>query len=155
LAPRTVFLNKGSPKIMSRLVSSLLCAGLLGLTPALAAEAQAQEHDLTGDWEFTVQSPNGTGTRDVTFAQDGDVLLGTVASSQASGDFTGTVEGDQVTFAVNLVMNSGVFTVTYRATVTGEDEMEGTIDFGDYGQGTFTGRRSEPADPPPATPAAS
>lgn len=113
------------------------------MAPVLAQTGAAQELDLSGEWVFTVQSPNGTGTREVTFDQEGDNLSGTIASSQAAGEFTGVVEGDQITFTVILTMESGLFPVTYDATVTG-DEMEGTIDFGDYGQGTFTGRRSKP-----------
>jgi len=128
---------------MSRLVPSLLCAGLLCFAPALAQPAVAQEIDLTGEWEFTVQSPNGTGTRDVTIVQEGDALSGTIASAQASGDFTGELDGDQVTFSVILTMESGQFVITYDATVVGGD-LVGTIDFGDYGEGTFTGVRADP-----------
>ena len=128
---------------MSRLVTSLLCAGFLGLAPATVQPAAAQDLDLTGEWVFTVQSPNGSGIRQVTFFQDGDVLTGTIASSQAEGDLEGVLDGDQATFTVVITMDSGVFAITYDATVTG-DEMEGTVDFGDYGQGTFTGQRADP-----------
>jgi len=128
---------------MSRHISSLLFAGLLGLAPVLAQAGAAQEFDLSGDWVFTVQSPNGTGTREVTITQEGDVVTGTVSSSRAAGDFTGVVEGDQVTFTVLLTMDSGQFAVTYDAVIV-DDEMEGTVDFGDYGAGTFTGQRADP-----------
>jgi hypothetical protein len=127
---------------MPRFVASLLCAGLLLLSPALAQAGAAQELDVTGEWEFTVQSPNGAGTRQVTLVQQGDSISGSISSSRASGNFTGVLDGDQLSFTVILAMDSGPFAVTYQATVAG-DEMEGTIDFGDYGQGTFTGRRSK------------
>ncbi|MBT8402790.1 MAG: hypothetical protein KJP18_02960, partial [Gemmatimonadetes bacterium] len=52
----------------------------------------AQDVDLTGDWVLTVQSPNGTGTRDVTFVQEDGELTGTISSTRASGPLEGTVE---------------------------------------------------------------
>ncbi|MDH3732287.1 MAG: hypothetical protein OEU54_02090 [Gemmatimonadota bacterium] len=127
---------------MFRSLASLFCAGLLGLSPAVAGAGAAQELDLTGAWEFAVQSPNGAGTREVQLVQVGDSISGTISSSRATGDLDGVLEGDRLSFTVVLTMESGPFVVTYRATVTG-DEMVGTIDFGDYGSGTFTGLRSK------------
>jgi hypothetical protein len=119
---------------------------LLLLTTLLAVgaptDASAQAVDLTGAWLLTVESPNGTGTREVTFVQDGESLSGQISSSQATGLLVGTVDGDDVTFVATVEMTSGSFDITYRATVTG-DEMEGSVDFGSYGGGTFTGRRVE------------
>jgi hypothetical protein len=128
---------------MSRYLASLLCAALFCLSPAVATEGVSQEVDLTGEWELTVQSPNGSGTRTLTLVQVGDSLSGTVSSSRASGELEGVVEGDRLTFTALLVMQGGMFPVTYRATFT-DEEMEGTVDFGDYGSGTFTGRRVKP-----------
>ena len=58
----------------------------------------------------------------------------------------GTVNDDTVTFVAVVQMDSGPFEITYTATVTG-DEMEGTVDFGSYGSGTFTGRRAKSSPP--------
>jgi len=117
------------------LLGALLAAGSL-------AEVSAQAVDVTGAWLLTVESPNGTGEREVTFVQDGDNLSGQISSSQASGLLIGSVDGSDVTFVATVQMQTGSFDITYRATVTG-DEMEGTVDFGSYGGGTFTGRRVE------------
>ena len=51
------------------------------------------------------------------------------------------VEGDKVTFLAVVEMESGAFEIVYEATVA-DGEMKGTVDFGDYGTGTFTGRRA-------------
>jgi len=136
---------------MSKTIASSLCAGLVCLSAALAGPAVAQDAaeqaiDLSGEWELVVQSPNGTGTRTLTLVQTGDSIRGTVSSSRASGELEGVVEGDTLTFTALLMMESGPFPVTYRGTFT-EDEMAGTIDFGDYGSGTFSGRRSKPPEP--------
>ena len=121
----------------ARTLSALLLAlGTLGLPPA----ATAQGLDVSGDWVLTVESPNGTGERQVTFVQDGDALSGEISSSRAAGELTGTVGGDEVTFVAVVEMESGPFEITYTATVM-DGEMKGTVEFGSYGSGTFTGRR--------------
>jgi hypothetical protein len=118
----------------------LMAIGILGFP----AGATAQDVDLTGDWMLTVESPNGTGERQVTFVQDGTELSGEIASSRAAGPLSGTVEGDQIAFVAIVMMDSGPFEITYTGTVTG-DEMEGAVAFGSYGSGTFKGHRVEPA----------
>ena len=107
----------------------------------LPAEAAAQGLDLSGAWVLTVTSPNGTGERQVIFVQDGHDLTGQISSSRATGALTGSVEGDKVTFLAVVEMESGAFEIVYEATVA-DGEMKGTVDFGDYGTGTFTGRRA-------------
>jgi hypothetical protein len=114
--------------------------------PALVAvpeAAAAQDVDLTGEWVFTVESPNGSGTRDVTLVQEESELTGTISSSRASGPITGTVEGDQVRFVAVVTMDTGDFEIIYEATIVGDRLVDGTVDFGDYGFGTFTGHRKE------------
>jgi hypothetical protein len=106
--------------------------------------AFAQDVDLTGDWVFTVQSPNGSGERQVTFVQEGNKLSGEIASSRAAGPLSGSIEGAEVAFVAMVMMESGPFEITYTGTVTG-DEIEGKVEFGSYGSGTFKGHRVKPA----------
>lgn len=129
--------------------SHTLGAALLALTFALPAAAQdaplPPAADLTGEWVLTVELGNGTGTRDVHFVQEGNDLTGTVSSSMASGELTGTIEGDQVRFTVLLAMETTLFEVTYVATWREGRLVEGSVDLGSYDQGTFTGQRKEPS----------
>jgi hypothetical protein len=106
-----------------------------------AGTSAAQDFDLTGAWTFSVMSPNGAGTRDVKFVQQGKDLTGEIASSMAAGPLKGTIEGNVVTFVAEVFMESGPFDITYRATYKDGELIDGTVDFGDYGSGTFTGRR--------------
>ncbi len=124
------------------LTSLLIALGTLGVP----AQAMGQDLDLSGEWVLTVTSPNGTGERQVTFVQEGNTLSGTISSSRAAGKLSGTVDDDAVTFVAVVQMDSGPFEITYSATVTG-DEMEGTVDFGSYGSGTFKGRRAKSSPP--------
>ena len=51
---------------MTRLKSTLLALSLFIASPVFA-----QTPDVTGDWDVTVTSPQGTNTTPVTFQQEG------------------------------------------------------------------------------------
>jgi hypothetical protein len=126
------------PSRAGTLATLLFALGVL----ALPAEILAQDVDLSGKWALTVESPNGTGQRELTLVQTGNELTGEIISSRADGELTGTVDGNEITFVAVVYMESGSFDITYHGTISG-DEMKGTVDFGDYGSGTFTGKRVE------------
>ncbi len=123
--------------------AALLVALALLTAPTVltAQDAPPPATDLTGAWVLTVESPNGTGTRDVTFVQEGGKLTGTIASSMAVGEIEGTIEGNLVRFVALVAMDTGNFQVVYEATFEDGQLKRGSVDFGDYGAGTFTGVR--------------
>jgi len=142
LAARTLHLDPVRWGCIALLALIVFASGAPGLS--------AQDTDLTGEWVFTVQSPNGTGTRQATLLQEGDSITGSISSDRATGDLIGAVEGDVVTLRALLMMASGPFEIVYEAEFT-DSTMTGTVDFGDYGVGTFTGRRADDpsgGDPP-------
>jgi len=133
----------------SRCISRTSALAVLLLTLGVLASpgaAAAQDAPLTGDWVLSVESPNGVGERSVTFLQEGTKLTGDIASSQAAGPLSGTVDGNKVTFVAIVQMDSGPFEITYAGTVEG-DQITGTVEFGSYGAGTFTGHRVEGGAP--------
>ena len=121
---------------------ALLSTALVLATGAVPAPTEA-DFDLTGEWILTVESPNGTGTREVTFVQEDDVLSGTISSTMATGPLTGRVnqEDATVTFTASVSMGSGDFDIVYLATYSEGKLVDGIVDFGDYGEGTFEGER--------------
>lgn len=121
----------------------LLVLALVGLP----AQAAAQEVDLTGEWVLTVSSPNGIGERKVLFVQEDNELTGEISSARAEGPLTGTIDGNEVTFVAIVEMESGPFEIFYTGTIDG-DEIEGIVEFGSYGTGTFTGHRVSPPSGP-------
>ena len=68
------------------------------LATGLPLEVSGQALDVSGAWVLTVESPNGTGRRDVRFVQDGGDISGEISSSRAAGPLLGTVDGHDVTF---------------------------------------------------------
>ena len=120
-----------------------LAIALLFLAAPGAIRAQAAAKvDLTGKWLFTVTTDNGTGTPTVTFRQQADSLTGHY-SSQLLGeaDFKGAVKGKEFSFAMGLNVQGQALTVTYSGTIESADSLKGSVDFGGFGGGTFTGKR--------------
>jgi hypothetical protein len=108
---------------------------------AASSGAVAPAADLSGEWVLQVELTNGSGTRQVNFEQEGSRLTGTISSSMATGPLEGTVEGDRVHFVATVSMSTADFEIVYEATLRDGRLVNGVVDIGDYGSGTFTGER--------------
>lgn len=101
-----------------------------------------QEVDVTGTWIFDVTSDAGGGKPTVTLKQEGDQLTGHYSSDQlGEADLSGTVKGREITFSFETEAQGFALEVTYTGTVEGDDAISGTMSLGDFGGGTFTGKR--------------
>jgi hypothetical protein len=124
---------------MSRPVVRSLAVALLLATVATSASALVQ--NLTGNWQFSVVTENGTGTPAVTLTQQGEKLTGTYESRMmGSRAFSGSVKGDSVTLTLEANGPDGVALV-FKGRVVSADTLRGTVDFGGMGGATFTGVR--------------
>ncbi len=123
------------------MLTTLLSAVIAALVALQPAAAQEKPVDVAGPWALTVQTAQGTGSPTVTFKQDGDKLTGTY-SSQVFGEqqVTGTVKGNAVTFSFTGSVEGTTFTITYSGTVD-NDTMKGKVTLGEFGEGTFTGKK--------------
>jgi hypothetical protein len=110
--------------------------------PATEASAKdaAAKTDVTGTWLFDVSSPAGTGTRTVTFKQDGEKITGKYTGQYGDSDLTGTVKGADISFYFDVNAEGTSVRVTYTGKVD-TDTMKGTLSLGDLGDGTFTAKR--------------
>jgi hypothetical protein len=133
----------------------LILLAMLLFVPGLAFA----QTNVAGDWDVTIQSPQGTNTVLVTFKQDGDKVSGIFKSPQGELPFEGgTVAGNELKFAftVNVQGNSLIIALTGK--VDGAT-MTGKADFGGFAEGDWSAKRAEaaatttaPAPPvPPAT----
>jgi len=106
--------------------------------------SQAAKVDVTGAWEFTVQSAAGTSMPTVTFKQDGEKLTGHY-SSQLVGEaeLTGTAKGPAIDFVVSSNVQGAAIVLRYNGTVEGKDTMKGKLSMGEFGDGTFTAKRKQ------------
>jgi hypothetical protein len=125
---------KGSSK--SAAVAVMLIATVLAAAPAFAAE----NAKVAGDWNLTLETPNGPRTPTATFKQDGDNLTGTYKGAFGESPLQGTIKGNEIKFTVAVNTPNGSLAVEYSGTVDG-DSMKGTVKFGQMGEGTFTGKK--------------
>ena len=95
--------------------------------------------DITGTWNFEVETEAGTGNPTFTFKQEGEKLSGRYKGAFGEADLSGTVKGNQVEFSFKVTGNFEG-TITYTGTVDG-NTMKGKVKLAELGEGTFTGKK--------------
>jgi hypothetical protein len=123
-------------KSMTRVLTVVVFA--LGLL--VPARLSAQATNVTGEWEFNVQTDQGGGTPTLTFKQDGEKLTGKYVGQLGNADLTGTVKGDAIHFTFTLDIQGQQAPVTYDGTVE-KNTMKGKMDIAGMVNGTFTGTK--------------
>jgi D-glucosaminate-6-phosphate ammonia-lyase len=106
--------------------------------PATAAKVT----DVSGTWELNVESPMGSRASDAIFTQTGETLGGKMVSPRGEVPLTGTIDGDTVKFGINVNVQGQSLQIDYSGTITG-DTMSGTVMFGSFGDGKWTGKRKQ------------
>jgi hypothetical protein len=100
----------------------------------------AKVTDVTGTWELNVESPMGSRASDAVFTQTGETLGGKMVSPRGEVPLTGTIKGDAVNFSITVNAQGQTLQIDYTGTVTG-DTMSGTVVFGSFGDGKWTGKK--------------
>ena len=102
--------------------------------------AAAKITDVSGTWELNVESPMGSRASDAIFTQTGEALAGKMVSPRGETPLTGTLKGDAIAFGINVNVQGQNLQIDYTGTVTG-DTMSGTVVFGSFGDGKWTGKK--------------
>ncbi|MFY9557544.1 MAG: hypothetical protein WAV20_10380 [Blastocatellia bacterium] len=114
-------------------------------TPAAAAPSPAPSAgaaNITGTWDFTVETAAGSGTPTFTFKQEGEKLTGSYKGQLGEAPLTGTVKGADVKFSFKLSAQGQDLTITYTGKVDG-NSMKGTAAYGELGEGTWTAKKKQ------------
>jgi hypothetical protein len=134
---------------MKRLVcalSALVCALIL------SASATAQSPDVTGDWDVTINSPQGARTGQLSLKQDGEKLTGKIKSQRGETPLEGEVKGKEVKFKYTVKFQDQDLVISMSGNVDG-DAMKGDADFGGFAQGDWNAKRASAAAASGAAPA--
>lgn len=107
--------------------------------PAILLAFTAFGADISGTWEFNVETSQGSGTPTFEFKQDGEKLTGTYSGMFGKAPISGTVKGDAVEFTFEVPNLDGK--VRYKGTLDGPTRMKGDVDYGGVGTGTFTAKK--------------
>lgn len=124
---------------MKKLFGSTLALMLLCCLVSVVAAHSAQDFNVTGEWQFQVETANGSGTPTFTFKQEGEKLTGTYKGQFGEAPLTGTVKGNAISFSFKVADLDAA--LNYSGTIESKDTMKGKVDFGDLGSGTWTGKR--------------
>ena len=136
---------------MKRLVcalSALVCALIL------SASATAQTPNITGDWDVTINSPQGPRQVKIFFKQEGEKLTGALKNQRGEVPFEGAVNGKEIKFKYTIKLQDQDLVITMTGNVDG-DAMKGDADFGGLAQGDWNAKRASAATASSGAPAAS
>jgi len=100
----------------------------------------AQDVNVTGDWEMTTQSPRGERTSDVHFEQESEKLTVTMQLRGEEATAEGTVKGNKIEWSITRSTQRGDMTIAYSGTVEG-DTMSGEAQMGDFGAMEWTAKK--------------
>lgn len=129
-------------RLLRPLATLVILAFALPAASSIVGAQALPKVDVTGKWQFTVETSAGTGMPTLTLTQKGDSLTGHY-SSQALGeaDVKGSVSGLKITINLNVEVQGTPLAVTYAGTVEGANAMKGTVDIGGQATGTFIAKR--------------
>jgi len=135
---------------MKRLVcalSALVCALIL------SASASAQSPNVTGDWDLTINSPQGAREVKASFKQEGEKLTGAMKSQRGETPLEGEVKGKEIKIKYTIKFQDQDMVISMSGNVDG-DAMKGDVDFGGLAQGDWNGKRASAAAASGGAPAA-
>jgi hypothetical protein len=114
-----------------------------GAAPAAAAPAQAGSGgsaNVTGVWDFTVETAQGSGSPVFTFKQEGETLTGTYKGQFGEAPLTGTVKGSDIKFNIKVNAQGQEFNIAYTGKIDG-NTMKGTAQLGELGEANWTAKK--------------
>ncbi|NWG12600.1 MAG: hypothetical protein HXY20_03600 [Acidobacteria bacterium] len=120
--------------MMKGMVASLAAVAWISLAAFSAST------DVSGTWDLTVESEQSTANPSLTLVQSGEQLSGTYRGRMGQYRIEGTIRGNDIRFSVTVRFQDQPVVVIYSGTVD-TDSMSGTVQFGDYGSGTWTAKR--------------
>jgi hypothetical protein len=82
----------------------------------------------------------GANESTATFQQNAGALSGKIASERGEAELTGTIDNAAIAFSISINMQGQSLKIDYTGQVTG-DTMSGTVKFGDYGEGKWSGKK--------------
>jgi hypothetical protein len=115
----------------------------LAIVPVVAQDAaKPTKVDITGQWELTVDSPQGQMVIAATYKQDGEALTGKHVSEMGETPLKGTVKGNDIEYTVTLDFGGQQMTIPHKGKIDG-DTITGTAELGDMGTIKFTAKRKK------------
>ena len=107
---------------------------------------QGETASVAGQWQTTITFDRGSAVHTLIFEQNGGSLVGTHHGEFVSGDLSGAVAANQVHFRSSQKIEGQRLSYEFTGTVEGEN-MSGTVNLGEYGSANWTAERHHYASP--------
>jgi hypothetical protein len=95
---------------------------------------------ITGVWNATVETAQGSGNPVFTFKQDGEKLTGTYKGTFGEAPLTGTLKGSDISFSFKVSVQDQSMEVSYTGKVEG-NSMRGKAKLGELGEADWTAKK--------------
>jgi len=97
--------------------------------------------NVAGDWEVTINSPQGSNTAIASLKQDGDKVSGVLKNQMGELPFEGvTVTGDELKFTFTVNFQGTPLPITLTGKVKGST-IDGKADFGGMAEGDWSAKK--------------
>lgn len=96
--------------------------------------------NVSGAWTLIVESPMGANESTANFQQSASALTGKIVGERGEAELSGTIEQSAIAFSITINIQGQSLQIDYKGEVTG-DAMAGTVKFGDYGEGKWSGKK--------------
>ena len=122
-----------------------LALAMLVAVPAYAQEApkpdaKPADVNVTGVWDMSVETPNGTIDNVATLKQEGEKLTGTLSSQMGEIAMEGTVVGNEIKWVLNIDMGGQQVSIAFAGKVEGET-MAGVFEMGGMGTAGWSAKK--------------
>ena len=115
----------------------------LGIVGALLTVAVVAQTSVTGKWNITFDTDQGSTAATLNLQQEGETLSGSLESDQGTVEFEGgMITGDKIQWVIEVDAGGAFIEIAIEGTVDG-DEMMGSADFGGNGGGDWTATRAQ------------
>jgi hypothetical protein len=96
--------------------------------------------NISGVWNATVETSQGTGNPVFTFKQEGEKITGNYKGTFGEAPLTGTLKGSEISFSFKVNMQGQNLDLTYTGKVDGNN-MKGKAKLGDFGEADWTAKK--------------
>lgn len=101
----------------------------------------AAASDVSGEWNITIQSDQGSFSPRMTVKQDGEKLTGDYHGTFGESKLEGTLKGKDIQWKTTVNAQGQAVEIVYKGTVESDDTMKGTVQLGEFGSAPWTARR--------------
>lgn len=107
----------------------------------MAAPSAQSSTNISGAWNFEVETSQGSGNPSFTFKQEGEMLTGTYKGTFGEAPLKGTVKGSDISFTIKVNVQGQDMEVVYTGKIESATAMKGTAKLGELGDATWTAKK--------------